>query len=44
MIQPWRELCAQPEMLSTQLFRNLFQRLQVRRRVTIPKLMVGYEL
>ena len=44
MIQPWRQLRAQPEMLSPDFLRDLLQRLQMRSRITIPKRMVGDEI
>lgn len=44
MIEPWRQLRAQFEMLGTQFFRDLLQSLKMRRWITIPKRMVGDEI
>lgn len=44
MVQPRRELTAQPEVLCLQLFGNLFQRLQMRGRIAISKCMICDEV
>ena len=44
MIEPWRQLRAQFEMLSAEFFRDLLQRQQMCGRITIPKRVVGDEI
>ncbi len=44
MIQPWRQLRTQPLMFRHDLLRDIFERLQMRRRITIPERMIGDEI
>lgn len=44
MIQPWRQLRAPLLMLRADLLRNVFERLQMRRRITIAKGVIGDEV
>ncbi len=44
MIEPWRQLRAQFEMLGSEFLRDLLQGFQMRRRITIPKRMIGDEV
>ena len=44
MVQPGRQLRAQFEMLGTEFFRDLLQRLQMRRGIAVPKRVIGDEI
>lgn len=44
MIQAGRKLPAQPMVFSLQIFGDLLERFKMSGRITIPKLMVGYEV
>lgn len=43
MVQPGRELGAQPDMLRAEFFRDLLEGLQMRSGIAIPKRVIGDE-
>ena len=44
MIEAWWQLRTQSLMLGHDLLRDIFERLQMRRRIAIPKRMIGDEI